>query len=371
MGAATTQERFAVLDGLRGVAAVCVVGVHLRGDLIEWLPSGHLAVDFFFLLSGFVLCHAYEERLQNRLGLVRFMTIRVVRLWPLYVFGTLAGFAAAAYQVWTGALGDSFAVLTRALAFNLLYLPALPDHEYLAFAPYPFNFQSWSLFFELVANLAFAIVLTRFKRTGVVTGAIVFAILLIVSVIRHGHANVGFSYDNFFDGIYRAGFTFFTGAILYWAFRHFKPAFKTPTWLVAIALVAIFTVRANDFMRPFYDLACIGALFPALVFFGATTQPGERVRRLCEISGDISYPLYALHIGVFNFLFAPVLSKFFGLEGYALPALWQITVIVALVGIAFIVGRYFDPPARAALKSLLLPARAPRALNKASETQGG
>ncbi len=86
--AAERSIKFTVLDGLRGVAALCVVQTHTQDLLLgDTLPTAYLAVDLFFLLSGFVLAHAYEERLRQGMTLHRFMLARLVRLYPLYLAG--------------------------------------------------------------------------------------------------------------------------------------------------------------------------------------------------------------------------------------------------------------------------------------------
>src|ERR687885_1577591 len=91
----STKPHFAILDGLRGVAALAIVVFHF----MEWVytdPSqnfiahGFLAVDFFFCLSGFVIGYAYDDRI-GQLGLATFFSLRLIRLHPLVVLGSVLG----------------------------------------------------------------------------------------------------------------------------------------------------------------------------------------------------------------------------------------------------------------------------------------
>jgi peptidoglycan/LPS O-acetylase OafA/YrhL len=85
-----TPHQFATLDGLRGVAAIAVTSLHFRFELGKFLlPHSYLAVDFFFVLSGFVLAYAYEDRLSEGMKPIQFLRLRVIRLYPLYLIGTL------------------------------------------------------------------------------------------------------------------------------------------------------------------------------------------------------------------------------------------------------------------------------------------
>jgi len=87
----SSLDRFEALDGLRGVAALSVVAAHVYFLFGYAFPSIDLAVDFFFALSGFVLAHAYGERLRGGMGAGRFMLLRLIRLYPLYILGTTIG----------------------------------------------------------------------------------------------------------------------------------------------------------------------------------------------------------------------------------------------------------------------------------------
>ena len=90
-----SKPRYEILDGLRGVAAVIVLSFHLlevysKGQQYTIINHGYLAVDFFFILSGFVVGYAYDDR-WGRMSLSDFFKRRLVRLHPMLIFGTLFG----------------------------------------------------------------------------------------------------------------------------------------------------------------------------------------------------------------------------------------------------------------------------------------
>ena len=97
-----SKPHFPVLDGLRGVASIMVIIFHLfeplsTGHLDQIVNHGYLAVDFFFLLSGFVVGYAYDERW----GTMRFMDfakLRLIRLQPMVIMGMIFGAACFYFQ---------------------------------------------------------------------------------------------------------------------------------------------------------------------------------------------------------------------------------------------------------------------------------
>ena len=132
--------RFSSLDGLRGFAAIAVMAYHVDHD---WMPGGHLAVDFFFCLSGFVIALNYQSRMRGgAIGVVRFMALRLARLYPMVLAG--AGLA-----IWL-------------LHADYRILALVPSTWGLAL--FPGNPPYWSLLAELAVSLAFAVLLVRLDK---------------------------------------------------------------------------------------------------------------------------------------------------------------------------------------------------------------
>ena len=149
---------FETMNGLRGFAALVVVGFHwsLRDPLN--LENGFLAVDLFFVLSGFVIAHSYEERLEIGLPLRDFFIIRLVRLYPLYLFGTLFSILVVAISFLTkGRIIETNVNLFNAIPWALLMLPTPPQNaEWSQASLYPLNIPAWSLLFEILINCIYA-----------------------------------------------------------------------------------------------------------------------------------------------------------------------------------------------------------------------
>jgi peptidoglycan/LPS O-acetylase OafA/YrhL len=147
------RHRFAVLDGLRALAALMVVADHVNSPTVQALtPHRGMAVDFFFVLSGFVVLHAYGERLAGprRIGVLHFMRIRLVRFWPML----LAAFVLAAFVAFMREpSGYSLAQWAASLGFGLAFLPTPPGLSLEHWTPFSLVGPAYSMFFELFANL--------------------------------------------------------------------------------------------------------------------------------------------------------------------------------------------------------------------------
>jgi peptidoglycan/LPS O-acetylase OafA/YrhL len=143
------------LDGLRGLAALAVALFHAAiffPALTVIAPAnGYLAVDFFFVLSGFVLAHAYSERFAKGMTACAFMGRRLRRLYPLYLLSLALWLPLGIRGLMSRTLDPRQTIIAAVAA--LLYLPA-PQ----SFLVYPLNPPTWSLFYELAANLFFAVI---------------------------------------------------------------------------------------------------------------------------------------------------------------------------------------------------------------------
>ena len=213
-----TKHQFIALDGLRGIAAFAVIGWHWK-TIIPGLPdmqSGYLSVDLFFLLSGFVLAHAYWTRLCSDLAWAAFMRIRIVRLYPLYFLALCIATAHAALSTLAGVHPPSVALTWTNVATGLLFLPN-PMGVNLSPLPnlYPWNPAAWSLFFELIGNAAFAFFAA--KLSGLTLKAIVgvSAVLLVGTGFYYGSLIFGWGWPNILGGFPRVFFSFFLGIIIY------------------------------------------------------------------------------------------------------------------------------------------------------------
>ncbi|MFZ5745740.1 MAG: acyltransferase family protein [Pseudomonadota bacterium] len=160
-GASTGVLRFAALDALRGVAALIVAAHHLHGQGpifgSAFLTRGGLFVDFFFVLSGFVIAAAYGERLRAGFPALRFLWIRLGRVWPVHAVMLLAYLAIELIVLVSGnsSLTGRAAFAAERQIGDLLVQAALLQ----AFVPsalYTWVVQSWSIAIEVLLYLLVA-----------------------------------------------------------------------------------------------------------------------------------------------------------------------------------------------------------------------
>ena len=163
-----TKPHYDLLDGLRGVAALTVVCFHLfeayaTSHLDQRINHGYLAVDFFFILSGFVVGYAYDDR-WTKMTVREFLTRRLVRLQPMVVIGALIGavmFYTQGCPVWDVS-AVPVAMLLVATLMNAFMIPATPGAEIRGVGEmYPLNGPAWSLFFEYIGNVLYALFIRR------------------------------------------------------------------------------------------------------------------------------------------------------------------------------------------------------------------
>ncbi|TXC68327.1 acyltransferase [Sphingorhabdus soli] len=286
------RRTFHVLNGLRGVAAIAVVLFHssvvLRIDLI---PNGALAVDFFFLLSGFVVAHAYDRRLEAGLTHTEFFKLRINRFYPIYLIGVLIGCFIVAglylagdpeFHLWEPAL---------ALALALLFLPMIPS-GYSGSNVYPMNGPSWSLAVELVVNWVYAVFQRHLtvRRLAAISGAA--AVALVVATALRGSPLGGPLWEDIELGYIRALFSFPIGVIIYRVRDRIGSA-GLPFPIVAALLTVALCVHAGTW-NGLYQLGFIFLISPMLVAVGLG-EVSDRSRSLCQFLGRTSYPIYAIH----------------------------------------------------------------------------
>ncbi len=330
-------DRFFVLDGLRGVAAVAVMLFHFFPAMPGGLfGRGYLAVDFFFLLSGFVIAYNYDRKFEHGLSVRRFALIRAIRLYPLPV---AAVGAAALLQ-----LGYPHPTLpterfTYTMVMNLLLLPNTLTGTADRF---PFDPPSWSLFYELLVNVAYAIVIPVLGRRVLMGLTVVLGLALMFATVRCGSVNL--LYLNVALGLLRTAFSFSFGVLLA---RSGVPTGPVPAWaLYALLLLAIGAPRWLA-PGPLYELAAITVIFPLIVRLGAG-KGRPRGAAVEQELGELSYPVYVLHMPLLSYVGVGV--GHFVHDARAIPVAATLVVLVA----AAVSWRYYDRPVRVWLSRKLL-----------------
>lgn len=370
-----TKPHYELLDGLRGVAAILVLWYHIHegfafagsvngvGDgLVKSFNHGYLAVDFFFMLSGFVIGYAYDGRWSKGFTMKDFFRRRLIRLHPMVVMGAAIGAAAFLLQGsvrWDGTHIATSAV-TLALLCAMFMIPAVPGCRYEVRGNgemFPLNGPSWSLFFEYVGNILYALFLRRLpvKALGaltVLTGAGL-AWFAVTDVSGYGSIGVGWTLDtvNFCGGMLRMLFPYTMGMFLS---RIFKPAnVKAPFWICTAVMLALFSVPSLGVsggicVNGIFEMFCVIIVFPALVWLGASG--GRKGNKACKLLGDISFPLYIVHYPVMYLFYSRLIKT----EKYSLSETWPVAlgVMAVCLVLAFLCLKLYDEPVRGRLSGM-------------------
>ncbi|MFC3100145.1 acyltransferase [Altererythrobacter lauratis] len=284
------QERLYGLDALRGLAAFVVVLLHLGFPI----GGAHLAVDFFFMLSGFVMARTYEARLTSgALSPWRFVVARYRRLWGWMALGTSIGLVAAL------ARGDFSGDLLLAWGLMLAMLPAL---NMAATTPYLLNQPLWSIFYELLANVAHAFGLARMGRKGLLALALVCAVGLAWAIERHGFPRGGFPMYHWLV-LWRVGLAYVLGVLIFRLWGDVPPIRVSP--LLALAVLPAYVLATYFWPVAWGPLLFILVLAPLMMFGGMAARPEGWRRNLAAWLGALSFPLYALHYPAIALLQTP------------------------------------------------------------------
>jgi peptidoglycan/LPS O-acetylase OafA/YrhL len=361
-----TKQHYELLDGLRGVAAILVVFYHVfegfsfaaGGTPITTLNHGHIAVDFFFILSGFVISYAYDDRWKT-MGTWQFFKRRLIRLHPMVVMGALVGFAAFAlvgFERWNGSSAPLGWVMT-ALLLTMFMIPAVPGVPYEVRGNgemFPLNGPAWSLFFEYVGNLLYALFMRRFSTKVLAAFTVVLGILhawfFIGNVSEYDMVGVGWTINwvNFGGGLVRMLFPFSMGMLLARTFRPRKV--KGAFWVCSFILVAVFAVpyiasSGKASMNCLFEVLCIAALFPFVVWLGACGNCGNGfTSKVNRLLGDLSYPLYIVHYPIMYIFYAWLIEKkYYTLQDCIAVAL---LVVVSSIVLALVCLKLYDEPVR-------------------------
>jgi len=339
------RERFVVLDGMRGLAALAVITDHVHSPIAEsLLPGRYLAVDFFFALSGFVLMHVYGQRLAHKLSWSAFMRLRLVRFYPLYIVGALAGAALWALHAVKGWNEATLEHVAGSLAFAAAFLPTPPNFSIWPDAPFPLNGPSWSLFFELFINAVFAAIVVWLTPRRSAFIALAGAIGLVAFAYLTGEEGGGHRWSNFLGGFGRVALGFFAGVCIYQLRAHWR-APVLPAWAGMALLLAAMMVHAPGPLRIVMDVFASAVIFPLLVMTCADSRVEGGFARACAWIGAMSYGVYVLHVPLWGWLRVSMEAAGLSLPGLANVAL---VALLALAG-AWLLDKYYDAPARAAL----------------------
>ncbi len=363
-----SKPHYPILDGLRGVAAVIVVMFHIleahaTSHLDQMINHGYLAVDFFFVLSGFVIGYAYDDR-WNKMSLGTFFKRRLVRLHPMVIMGMIVGAICFYFQdsaMWPGIheVPVWTLLLVMLIGFTLLPVPTSMDIRGWD-EMHPLDGPGWTLFFEYIANILYALFVRKFSKT-------MLAILVFIAGCATIHLAVTSPQGDMVGGWsvtaeqLRIGFTrlmypFFAGLLLS---RIVKPGKVKNAFLwcslLVILVLSIPRIGGSEhlWMNGLYESHIIIFIFPLIVYLGASggTQDGKYMSKVCRFFGDISYPIYITHYPLV-YIYTGWISD----THFPIGETWPVAllVFVSSVVLAYACLKLYDEPVRKWLKNKIL-----------------
>ena len=317
-----SKPRYEILDGLRGVAAVLVVLFHLletysNGQSTQIINHGYLAVDFFFVLSGFVIGYAYDDR-WDKMTTWGFFKRRLVRLQPMVIMGTVVG---ACFYLF--GQGDGFPLIGNvpgwkvllAFVMGCLMIPCGAGMDIRGWGEMnSFNGPNWSLTWEYVGNILYALVFRRLPKIGlaILAAAAAFCTLdlcldwNVFGLLTEGHAGHRYTViggwsltsEQVYVGLTRLFYPFIIGLLISRIGKFIKV--KNGFWWCSLILAVLFSIPcvggADNILNGVYNATCILVLMPLVVMMGAGSHiKGEKSAKVCNFLGEISYPLYITH----------------------------------------------------------------------------
>ena len=338
------RSHLAALDGLRGIAAISVVFFHLG----HWLgvpglaTNSGLAVDLFFCLSGYVLCVAYQDRLNHGLSEMAFLKVRLIRLWPLMALATVMSFVFVGLRLVVKDQSINIDLLILALVLGILSLPFFnAPAEIGGPQVFPLNGPQYTLFLELLANMVWLI--ERRMALRWLTGLMTAMALSLVVVMGLG----GDQTSDFWSGVPRVLGSYFLGVMIY----SFRPRISSRAGklLFSAGLLLMLSLFYMPLAAPLgLNMLWIAVVSPALVLSGAGVELSPLWKGAALWLGRLSYPIYALHYPIFCWANGLYLSWFGHRDVFFEIPLCLAAILLGSLGALVL----FDEPVRAFLSSI-------------------
>lgn len=368
-----SKAHFEILDGLRGIAAIIVVMFHILetfsgGDHTKQLINhGYLAVDFFFALSGFVIGYAYDDR-WSKMSLKDFFIRRLIRLHPMIIAGMLLGaitfyfqdspFFPKIHEVPVG-------MLLMITFIGMTLIPVPPSMDIRGWGEmHPLNGPAWTLFFEYIGNILYALFLRRFPTAALAVLAFLAAIALIHLGVTSPFGDIigGWSLEptQLRIGFMRLLYPFLAGLLLS---RMIKPIHVSNAflWCALLLVIVLAMPRIGDsgrlWLNGLYDALCVVLVFPWIVYLGASGNVKGSLSKLNKFLADISYPIYIIHYPFIYLFMAWVSNNDLLLQGPSLTPIVAVAggMLALVIGFAILLVKVYDEPVRSWLTKKLLP----------------
>lgn len=354
-----SKKHYPVLDALRGVAALTVVVFHIfeahaTSHLNQLVNHGYLAVDFFFMLSGYVISYAYDDR-WNDMSIAAFFKRRLIRLQPMVVFGMILGallFYSQESVLWPGIVDVPVWKLLLVMFIGATLIPVPLSLDLRGWQEmHPLNGPGWSLFFEYIANIAYALIVRKFSNIKlsllVLAGAVALVHLCLTAPAGDVVGGWSLTPQQLHIGFTRLTYPFFAGLLLRRICRpgHVRHGFFKSALLLLIILAMPRVGGAERlWLNGLYEAFSIIVLFPLIIHIGASAcaEP-PRVAAIGNFLGRISYPIYITHYPLVYTYTAWVADTRADIA-HGIP--WMLLVFLCSILIAWLSEKFYDVPVR-------------------------
>lgn len=342
---------FVTMEAMRGIAAVCVMLNHYTSSHQDYpyrLFPNPIAPDFFWCLSGFVIAVSYGAKMEAGMSVREFMRRRLIRVYPMYLLGTLFGLISVLIMLGADPLHPRLGSVLLATASAILILPYLLPFT-VPFAgvkisnlTFPLDPPAWSLIFELGANALYAVLRpkSRLWFIIIIAGSYYLTVTSVFAIGSPGGPNV----LGTFGGIFRAIFSFFVGVLLceFWNARGKKIIFDLGPLLPCLLLFSICSVPYSN--TEFVSLILFGV--PLTIWLATSNPRNAIVSSLFRLIGKTAYPVYCIHWPVYQ------LAQFCNgtIRGIPLNTplsfVSSLSVAAAVVFASYLLTTFYERPAR-------------------------
>ena len=349
---------FHTLDALRGLAAIAVVLFHTSFIYKIARPAeGQVAVDLFFVMSGFIIAHRYGDP-ARAMSLAAFVKVRMIRLYPLCLLGSVLGVAPIVLAVVAGHNDAEHSGLLASFPLAVAMLPspfARPRIDEI----YPLNYVVWSLALEIVVNIVYAATISFWspRRLTILLSASFAA--LCVCAWWYGTLHGGFDWANVWLGPPRTIYGFAMGVLIHHFHARRRPGtglvnLSVPWWALIVVCGTMLFAEA-PISRALWELVLVALVVPVIVVLAVGSEPPPAARSACAIAGVFSYVIYCVHMPLVGFVLRG--EDVLRLDSHKQTAADAVAFTALLVGLCLVAHYAYDKPVRRWLSRSLAPRR--------------
>lgn len=353
------SRHYLVLDAARFIAALIVVLYHLKEFVYPQIDLGiggiftkaYLAVDLFFLMSGVVIAKSYGQKIINgQMTFKDFLIIRFIRLYPLYIAGTVLGVGYLLFKsMIKGENPDSWVDVVRSFTLNAFFVPDVWNKDGI----FVLDPAAWSLSLEWIINIIYAAFAVYFSTRILAGITIVSGLMIVWFGLFYGSLDWGWSAENFAGGALRIMFSFTLGMIIFRLIESKKVNFSHISPTLLLVCITLFMLSPLQSSNVLYDFLCVLVVFPVFVTIACFSQISERMKSAFLLSGQMSYAVYILHTPLILWVAGVWKIIMHGAEPgmMALPSF--VFIITGIILASYVATQFFDAPVRKYLKKYI------------------